>query len=77
MVMAGESAEMPKLLTPAETSNILRVTQRTLSLWAKAGKIEAVMTPTGHRLYAEADVRAIAEGRKRPASRDTAAHLTG
>ena len=56
---------MPKLLTPAETSRILRVTQRTLSLWAKAGKIEAVMLPSGHRLYPEADVRAIAEGRKR------------
>ena len=65
--MVGEDVRMPILLTPAETSRILRVTQRTLSLWARAGKIEAIELPSGHRLYRETDVRAIAEGRKRKA----------
>ena len=63
--MAGEDAGMPKLLTPAETAAILRVTQRTLGFWAIEGKIGVMYLPSGQRRYYEAEVRAIAEGRER------------
>ena len=47
------------LLTPAEVASLFRVDPKTVTRWAKAGKISAIRTLGGHRRYREAEVRAI------------------
>lgn len=39
------------LLTPAEVARIFRVDPKTVTRWAKAGRLECVMTLGGHRRY--------------------------
>jgi len=40
-----------KLISISTASQILGVTQKTLRLWEKEGKITPVYTPNGHRRY--------------------------
>jgi len=51
-----------ELLTPREVAAVLRVDQKTLLRWEKAGKIRACRTPGGHRRYYADDVRSILNG---------------
>ncbi len=51
--------EYEKLLTPAEVSAIFRCDPKTITRWAKAGKITSVRTLGGHRRYRETEVRAL------------------
>jgi excisionase family DNA binding protein len=46
-----------KLLTPAEVAAIFRVDPKTVTRWAKAGRIHAIMTPGGHTRFRESKVR--------------------
>jgi excisionase family DNA binding protein len=46
-----------KLLTPAEVASLFRVDPKTVTRWAKAGKISSIRTLGGHRRYREAEVR--------------------
>jgi len=39
------------LLTPAEVAQLFRVDPKTVSRWAKAGKLTSVRTLGGHRRY--------------------------
>ena len=48
--------EAPDLLTPAEVAEVFRVDPKTVTRWAKAGKIRAVKTVGGHRRYYAAEV---------------------
>jgi excisionase family DNA binding protein len=50
------------LLTPAEVATLFRVDPKTVTRWAKAGKIDSLRTLGGHRRYREADVRALLSG---------------
>lgn len=50
------------MLTPSEVAKILRVDPKTVTRWAKAGKLRAIRTIGGHRRYYEADIRALLEG---------------
>ena len=50
------------LFTPAEVARMFRVDPKTVTRWAKAGKISSVRTPGGHRRYREADVRQMLRG---------------
>ena len=43
-------------------SALLGVDKTTLRRWSDAGKLPVFLTPGGHRRYAEADVRALAQG---------------
>lgn len=52
----------PGLLTPAEVGAIFRVDPKTVTRWAKAGKLNSVRTPGGHRRYSEVEVRALLAG---------------
>lgn len=52
------------LLTPGEVAKLFRVDPKTVSRWAKAGKIRAIRTLGSHRRYRESDIRAILEGRE-------------
>ncbi len=51
-----------ELLTPAEVAAILFVDPKTVTRWARAGKLDAIRTPGGHRRYLRSDVMAIMTG---------------
>ncbi len=46
------------LLTPAEVAAAFRVDPKTVTRWAKAGKLSSIRTLGGHRRYLEAEVLA-------------------
>jgi excisionase family DNA binding protein len=46
-----------RLLTPAEAAAILRVDPKTVTRWARDGKLPSIRTPGGHRRYSESHVR--------------------
>jgi excisionase family DNA binding protein len=50
------------LLTPAEVAAAFRVDPKTVTRWAKAGKLSSIRTLGGHRRYLEADVLAFISG---------------
>jgi excisionase family DNA binding protein len=49
-------AEPERLLTPAEVAALFRVDPKTVTRWAKAGKLSAIRTLGGHRRYREAEI---------------------
>jgi excisionase family DNA binding protein len=54
------------LLTPSEVASMFRVDPKTVTRWARAGKLSAVRTLGGHRRYSEAEVRSLLAGVPRP-----------
>jgi excisionase family DNA binding protein len=46
----------PTLLTPSEVATMFRVDPKTVTRWAKAGKLTSVRTLGGHRRYNAAEV---------------------
>lgn len=60
--MVEDSSEAENLLTPAEVAAMFRVDPKTVTRWAKAGKISAIRTLGGHRRYRESEVRQLLEG---------------
>ena len=44
------------LLTPAEVGRIFRVNPKTVTRWARAGKISAVRTLGGHRRFYRSEI---------------------
>ena len=51
--------EVEPLLTPAQVASIFKVDSKTVSRWAKQGKLTSYRTPGGHRRYKEAEVLAL------------------
>ena len=51
-----------RLLTPAEVAVMFRVDPKTVSRWAKDGKITSIRTLGGHRRFREDEVRALLRG---------------
>lgn len=49
-------AEHERLLTPGEVAARFRVTPKTVTRWANAGKLTSVRTLGGHRRFKEAEV---------------------
>jgi excisionase family DNA binding protein len=47
------------LLTPAEGASLFRVDPKTVTRWAKAGKLTSIKTLGGHRRYKESEVKAL------------------
>jgi len=56
------SPEAGSLLTPAEVATMFRVDPKTVTRWAKAGKLHPIRTLGGHRRYREAEVRELLAG---------------
>lgn len=58
------------LLTPSEVATLFRVDPKTVTRWAKAGKISSIRTLGGHRRYREAEVQSLLNGvpQQRPLS---------
>jgi len=50
-------AAQERLLTPAEVASLFRVDPKTVTRWAKAGKLTSIRTLGGHRRYKESEVR--------------------
>lgn len=47
-----------ELLTPAEVAAMFRVNPKTVTRWARAGKISAIRTLGGHRRFKASEIRA-------------------
>lgn len=56
------SSEQEVLLTPSEVATLFRVDPKTVTRWAKAGKLTAIKTLGGHRRYKESEVKALLAG---------------
>lgn len=54
--------EAESLLTPSEVATMFRVDPKTVTRWAKAGKLTSIRTLGGHRRYRETEVRALLGG---------------
>jgi excisionase family DNA binding protein len=51
----------PSYLRTGEVAEILSVSPKTVSRWAKEGKLPYLKTLGGHRRYPEAEIRDLAE----------------
>ena len=47
------------LLSPAEVASLFRVDPKTVTRWAKSGKLTSIRTLGGHRRYKESEVKAL------------------
>jgi excisionase family DNA binding protein len=48
-LMQQDSPEPERLLTPAEVAAMFRVDPKTVTRWARAGKLSSIRTLGGHR----------------------------
>lgn len=60
--MGTRKSDAESLLTPAEVAAMFRVDPKTVTRWAKAGKLSSIRTLGGHRRYLESEVRRLLEG---------------
>ncbi len=60
--MSMRPVESEPLLTPAEVAAMFRVDPKTVTRWAKAGKLSSIRTLGGHRRYRESEVRELLAG---------------
>ena len=67
--MSTKPSESELLLTPAEVAALFRVDPKTVTRWAKAGKLSSIRTLGGHRRYRETEVRALLGGGMIPEQR--------
>jgi excisionase family DNA binding protein len=58
----------PSYLHTAEVADLLHVSPKTVSRWAKEGKLPYLKTLGGHRRYPEAEIRDLAEGLREEAT---------
>ena len=58
----------PSYLHTAEVADILHVSPKTVSRWAKEGKLPFLKTLGGHRRYPEAEIRDLAAGLREEAT---------
>jgi excisionase family DNA binding protein len=58
---SGRAApELPRYLRAAQVADILQVSPKTVSRWAKEGKLPFLKTLGGHRRYPAAEIRQLA-----------------
>jgi excisionase family DNA binding protein len=56
-----KGADTPSYLRTAEVADILHVSPKTVSRWAKEGKLPFMKTLGGHRRYPEAKIRQLVD----------------
>jgi excisionase family DNA binding protein len=49
----------PRLLTPQEVASLFRVDPKTVTRWARAGRLRYIRTAGGHRRYYAEEVEAM------------------
>ena len=57
--MSDFSRDQEVLLTPAEVASLFRVDPKTVTRWAKSGKLTAIRTLGGHRRYRQSEVQSL------------------
>ena len=58
MTIQEHDLETPEtLLTPSEVAQMFRVNPKTVTRWARAGKLSAIRTLGGHRRFRASEVR--------------------
>ena len=58
-----DGSEQEELLTPSEVAAMFRVNPKTVTRWARSGKISAIRTLGGHRRFRKSEItRILAEG---------------
>lgn len=72
--MGTRKSDAEALLTPAEVAAMFRVDPKTVTRWAKAGKLSSIRTLGGHRRYLESEVKALLEGLPNSGAEDEPAH---
>jgi excisionase family DNA binding protein len=55
------SPGLPRYLRTTEVADILQVSPKTVSRWAKEGKLPFLKTLGGHRRYPAAEIRQLAD----------------
>ena len=64
------ASEQEVLLTPAEVATLFRVDPKTVTRWAKAGKLTSIRTLGGHRRYKESEVKSLLNSISKPVNRN-------
>ena len=59
--MSTEREPHDALLTPAEVAVLFRVNPKTVTRWARAGKISAIRTLGGHRRFKASEIQKFLE----------------
>lgn len=54
-----------ELLTPSEVAKLFRVDPKTVTRWAKAGRLSSIRTLGGHRRYRASEVRRLMDWEER------------
>jgi len=62
----GTEQERENLLTPSEVAALFRVNPKTVTRWARSGKISAIRTLGGHRRFRESEIRSFLENAEEP-----------
>jgi excisionase family DNA binding protein len=52
-----DGPERDELLTPAEVAAMFRVNPKTVTRWARSGKLSAIRTLGGHRRFRASEVK--------------------
>jgi excisionase family DNA binding protein len=52
-----DNPQPEQLLTPSEVAAMFRVNPKTVTRWARAGKISAIRTLGGHRRFKASEIR--------------------
>ena len=60
------SSDQEVLLTTAEVASLFRVDPKTVTRWAKAGKLTSIRTLGGHRRYKESEVKSLLTSISKP-----------
>ena len=64
------NSEQEVLLTPAEVASLFRVDPKTVTRWAKSGKLTSIRTLGGHRRYKESEVKSLLTSKSNPVNRN-------
>ena len=62
--MSNPNAENDELLTPSEVAKLFRVDPKTVTRWAKAGKLTSIRTLGGHRRYRAEEIHRLLNGQR-------------
>jgi excisionase family DNA binding protein len=57
--LLNRDIDVEVLLTPSEVASLFRVDPKTVTRWAKAGKLTPIRTLGGHRRYRRSEVQSL------------------
>lgn len=57
--MNTSPSEETRVMTPQEVATLFRVDPKTVTRWARSGRLNSVRTPGGHRRYLYSEVMSL------------------